>query len=160
MAELFLTHSHARVSILPDPLHMPTWFGPQFIDCFFAWRLNIESCRLSTLDQSPVIDASSTSCSIGKRAHAELSNRQAMSAVKFLIEIAVFMSSDLPVRFTSAKCEVSATSVARRPWGPSGSHLMASRRKRGPVAFRPRLSAGSALSVLLMIEVYQPDSDL
>ncbi len=37
-------------------------------------------------------------------------------------------------------------SAARRSWGPSGSRSMASRRKRGPVAFRPRLSAGLALS--------------
>ena len=29
--------------------------------------------------------------------------------------------------------------------GPSGSRSLASRRKRGPVAFRPRLSAGLAL---------------
>ena len=37
---------------------------------------------------------------------------------------------------------------------------MASRRKRGPVAFRLRLSAGLALSVLLVTEVYQLDSDV
>ena len=37
--------------------------------------------------------------------------------------------------------------------GSFGESSMASRRKRGPVAFRPSLSAGLALSVLLVTEL-------
>ena len=37
--------------------------------------------------------------------------------------------------------------------GSFGESSVASRRKRGPVAFRPRLSAGLALSVLLVTEL-------
>jgi len=40
--------------------------------------------------------------------------------------------------------------TARRTWSPSGGHFVASQKKRGTAAFRPRLSEG--LAVLLFLE--------
>jgi hypothetical protein len=45
--------------------------------------------------------------------------------------------------------------ATQRSWGPSGSRSLASRRKRGPVAFRLWLSLGLPLSVMTEFYVGQ-----
>ena len=48
----------------------------------------------------------------------------------------------------------------REDLGSSGESSMASRRKRGPVAFRPRLSAGLALSLFVVLPLYALSLDI
>jgi len=85
-----LSQVHARFFNLPFAVQTPTCSGAQIVACPLVWRLDKAASRFSTSVQSPVISASSITCCVGD-AHAEPRTSHATSAVKFLVQIHVFI---------------------------------------------------------------------